>query len=293
MRCCPKLRLFHLILFALALLVGAGNVTGTLDGHPVGMQFNGPNGDGRWRADLDLSPGSHTFLLTAYLPNANLITNAPVSTNAASYFNVAANLSDTVSDQFDGNGNVTQRSWVSPNGLTNRTQTFTWDAFDRPIKISERDNNLNGFDYVSIYDGLGRRVRTIDTMVLTNTPIVTPASVISTVDSQYDPQAEFLEIGVSVNSVYTAKSYGPDANGVYGGLNGVGGLESVTPNNDTATIGIVQDFFGNVIGTVNNTTLNWSAARFSSYGPVPGYQLPALSLFRLEPNGAWTIIRRY
>ncbi len=43
--------------------------------------------------------------------------------------------------------------------------------------------------------------------------------------SIYDPQVEFLEIGVSVNGAKAWKVYGPDINEVYGGLQGTGGLE--------------------------------------------------------------------
>ncbi len=42
-------------------------------------------------------------------------------------------------------------------------------------------------------------------------------------NSWFDPQVEFLEVGVMVNGAYLAmKTYGPDANGVYGGLQGRG-----------------------------------------------------------------------
>jgi hypothetical protein len=34
-------------------------------------------------------------------------------------------------------------------------------------------------------------------------------------------QVEFLEVGVMVNGVFTTKTYGPDATGVYGGMQGV------------------------------------------------------------------------
>jgi len=43
-------------------------------------------------------------------------------------------------------------------------------------------------------------------------------------------------------------------------------------------VGTVQDYFGNIIGAITNHVVAWNPARFSGYGPVPGYQSPALSL---------------
>jgi hypothetical protein len=88
---------------------------------------------------------------------------------------------------------------------------------------------------------------------------------------------EFLEVGVAVNGQPSIKTYGPDANGVYGGMQGVGGLENVYEYGHLSSTAIVQDFFGNVLASVKNGTATWNPARFSSYGPVPGYSTPALS----------------
>ena len=45
--------------------------------------------------------------------------------------------------------------------------------------------------------------------------------------SYFDPEVEFLEVGVKVNNGPTSwKAYGIDKDGTFGGLNGIGGLRS-------------------------------------------------------------------
>ena len=257
---------------ATGLALGAAKVSATLDGNPVGVQFDGTEADGRWQASLDLVSGSHTLRLSAMHPSGLYTAYA---TNS---FTVTAG-ADSIGDQFDGNGNVSKRSWVNSDGQTNRTQTLTWDAFDRLIMVSDRDSDGSGQDWVAVFDGLGRKVRTMTTLVVSNTPITSPADAVSTVDSWFDPLVEFQEVGVVVNDGYPAiKTYGPDANGVYGGLNGVGGLERIEVYGQMTPVGIIQDYFGNVVGTITNLAVAWNPARFSSYGPVPGYQQSTLSL---------------
>jgi len=251
---------------------GASTITATLDGNPVSVQFDGPNtSDGRWRASLNLYPGSHSLLVSAFDATGRSVggTNNSFTCNGGA--------TDTIKNVYDGNGNITQRVWVSSSGTTNRIQTLTWDAFNRLINLADRDVLSNGFNWTGIYDGLGRRLRTTYTMVMSNSP-VNLTNGVSTVDSWYDPQAEFLEVGVVVNGSVTLKTYGPDVDGTYGGMNGVGGLEMVSPAGYLSSIGVVQDFFGNVLGSIKNSTITWSGARFSSYGPLPGGQPPALSL---------------
>ncbi|HWX22414.1 MAG TPA: DUF6531 domain-containing protein [Candidatus Binatia bacterium] len=259
---------------ATGLALGAASVSATLNGNPVSVQFDGTDAEGRWRAMVDMTPGSNTLRLAAIHPSGLY------TAHATNTFNTTGG-ADTVTNAFDGDGNVTKRVWLSSNGQTNRTQTFTWDAFDRLIKVSERDSVGSGQDWVGIFDGLGRKVRTTTTLVVSNTPITSPADAVSTVDSWFDPQVEFQEVGVVVNGgVFNMKTYGPDANGVHGGLQGVGGLERVTPFGHISGIGLLQDFFGNIIGSVTNASsgVAWNPARFSSIGPVPGYQSPALTL---------------
>jgi RHS repeat-associated protein len=61
-------------------------------------------------------------------------------------------------------------------------------------------------------------------------------------------------------------------------MQGVGGLEAINTYGHSAATGVVQDYFGNVLGTISGGAVSWNPTRFSSYGPVPGYQSPALSL---------------
>jgi RHS repeat-associated protein len=253
--------------------VGAGSVSATLDSKPVNVQFDGSEGGGQWRLNMDLAPGSHTLLVSAVDPSGHFF-GAATNTFAS-----ATNSGDTIQNSYDGNGNVTQRVWVNTLGQTNRIQTLTWDAFDRLIGVVDRDALTNGFNWTAVYDALGRRLQTVNTVVISNTPVTTlnSSNAVSEVDSWFDPQVEFLEVGVAVNGQPSIKTYGPDANGIYGGMQGLGGLEDVYEYGHTSATSFVQDYFGNLLATIKEGTVTWNPARFSSYGPVPGYQTPALS----------------
>ncbi len=127
-------------------------------------------------------------------------------------------------------------------------------------------------------------------MVISNTEVqnLNSSNAVSVVQSWYDPQVEFLEAGVTVNGAFTLKTYGPDADGVYGGMQGMGGLETMLPYGQVHSTGVVQDYFGNALAAVQNGTVFWTPARFSGYGPVPGYQTPSLSLnVGLEQSLGW------
>ena len=98
---------------------------------------------------------------------------------------------------------------------------------------------------------------------------------------------------------------GPDLNGHYGGLNGVGGLEATIRESDGTVTPVLNDFFGNVLATISGTTASWNSVRVGGYGPVLGYQAATLnagtplaeSLLwrsrRIDPSGFYNLGARY
>lgn len=184
-----------------------------------------------------------------------------------------------------------------------RQQDLVWDADGRLREVYQADAAWqNGFLWQAIYDGLGRRLRTVKQSVV-NYVLSGPVQVI---DSFYDPQVEFLEVGVAVDGVRTWKLHGPDLNGHYGGLQGIGGLEAVIDESTGGVISLVSDAFGNVVGTANGSTLTWNPARVGSYGVLPGSTAPvfgesgvtlaAATLWRsqrIDPTGLYYLGARY
>jgi hypothetical protein len=97
--------------------------------------------------------------------------------------------------------------------------------------VSERDSLNNGYNWQADFDPLGRRIRTTTVNVSNN---IVMSSQPTTIVHYYDPQVEFLEIGVTMNGGLTTwKNYGPDLDGVYGSEQGLGGLESLTTGYST------------------------------------------------------------
>ena len=116
---------------------------------------------------------------------------------------------------------------------------------------------------------------------------------------------KFQELAVGVNGQRTWKVMGPDLNGHYGGLNGVGGLEATIRESDGTVTPVLNDFFGNVLATISGTTASWTSVRVGGYGPVLGYQAATLnagtplaeSLLwrsrRIDPSGFYNLGARY
>jgi YD repeat-containing protein len=184
---------------ATGVATGADHVDILVDGMAQGRaSYSGSN----WSINLDLSAGAHA--LTANAVDASGLYT--VSANSTFTVTVAdpAELTGTVTNAFDKDGNVISRTWT--NGVT---QSLTWDAFGRLIAVAQRDTANNGYNWTAIYDGLGRRLQTTQQPVIANVA----SGAATTIASIYDPQVEFLEIGVNVNGAKTWKVYGPDLNG--------------------------------------------------------------------------------
>jgi RHS repeat-associated protein len=71
---------------------------------------------------------------------------------------------------------------------------------------------------------------------------------------------------------------GPDLDGHYGSLQGVGGLEATVQSvgSQTVTTPVLNDYCGNVLAVISGTSVAWNPVRVSGYGAVPGYQAPTL-----------------
>ncbi len=256
--------------------LGAKTVTVSLDGTSVEpVTFAGPQGDGSWSAQSEVPAGSHLLDVKATHPSGYVSTQG-------SQFNVAP-VQETSQLDYDSEGNVTQRSWSG-----GRVQILTWNALDRLIKVTERNAMNNGFDWTAVYDGLGRRVHTTYTPVTNNV-----AGTANTVKSYFDPQVEFLEIAVEVAGQKYWKVHGPDLNGIYGGLNGIGGLEAVVKDSDSSTVGVVNDFYGNIIACVNSVpSVAWNPTKVGGYGPLPGSTSVVLESLTSSPTSA-TVANAY
>ena len=249
---------------------GAATLTLLLDGQPLPVTIN--NSAERlypfqWRTVMELTPGSHQLTMTAVHPSGFFTMQA-----SSSFANNIAQL--TASVLRDNSGNVTGRVWHNPDGTTNRMQQFTWDAKDRLTDYSDYYyNTKNGFKWHAEYDALDRRLYTTGT-VITNG--LTLSSSATTINQYYDPLVEFLELGVNYGNTTEWKLYGPDLNGVYGSMNGVGGLDGVSSGINSFSPAF-SDFRGNILGKITNGVATWNPSRPTGYGAVPAYRPVALA----------------
>ena len=245
---------------------GPAAVRAYLNGRVVGVRNDGTKA-GQWTADLELAVGTNTLTVFALHPSGQYTNSA---TNSFTLTNGAA---DRLETAYDGNGSLTQRVWRNATNATVRTQTLTWDAFNRLMRVAERDAQNHGYDWAATFDPLGRRALTQITLVSNNVATAT-----NTLKHYYDPLVEFLEVGVSVNGVTMWKLYGPDGDGAYGSQQGLGGLELLKTDGTSQQTAVLQDHFGNVLAGVVGGIPQWVSARVSAYGPVEGTQLAALSV---------------
>jgi len=202
---------------------------------------------------------------------------------------------------YDAAGQVTWRDFQTTSAQY-RQQELIWDAAGRLVRVEGGDTYwANGYTWWAVYDGLGRRLRTVKQDVVNYSYTGSPL----TLDSYYDPQVEFLEVGVAIDGARTWKVYGPDRNGRYGSLQGIGGLEAVIDESSGAATALVNDAFGNVVGAVNGSPLTWNPARVGSYGVLPGSialpldtttPLATATLWRsqrIDPTGLYYMGARY
>ncbi len=240
-------------------------VSGWLDSQPVSISAVGTNAM-QWQAMMELSPGVHQLKVSALHPSGFF------TAWATNYFtnNVAY---ESTADSYDSAGEITNRVWKNPSGTVERTQTLSWDARGRLHAVTERDASNSGYNWSAVYDGLNRRLSTTTVLVTNGVASTAPPQVL---DSYFDPQVEFLQLGVAANNQTVWKLYGPDMNGKYGGMNGVGGLEAVSPYLDLFNP-VISDSRGDILAEVTNNAVSWNPARPTGYGAVPGYRPAAFA----------------
>jgi RHS repeat-associated protein len=246
---------------------GQSTLSGFLDGQPVSVTGIGTNSM-QWRAMMELSPGTHQLKVAALHPSGFYTAWATNSfTNNIAY--------QTTADAFDSAGDITNRVWRNASGATNRTQTLSWDARGRLHAVTERDASNSGYNWTATYDGLNRRLSTTTVSVTNGVALTAPPI---TINSYFDPMVEFLELGVSYGIKTEWKLYGPDLNGVYGGENGTGGFDAVSPGLDLFDP-TISDARGNILGYYDPTlgSVTWSPSRPTGYGAVPDYRPVALA----------------
>ena len=255
---------------------GQSALSAWVDNRPTSITGTGTNAM-QWSAKMEIAPGAHKLKVAALHPSGYYTALATNSfTNNIAY--------QTTGDAFDNAGNITQRVWKNANGTTNRIQTLAWDARGRLYSVTERGTNNSGYNWTATYDGLSRRISTTSIMPSNG---VAFSSQPTTINSYFDPQVEFLELGVSYGTKTEWKLHGPDLNGVYGGLNGTGGFEAVSPylNQFYPT---VSDFRGNILGVITNGVVSWNPSRPTGYGAVPGYRpVPLGNGASISLSSAW------
>ena len=249
-------------------LNGQATLTALLDGQPLSVTTNGstdPSYPYQWRTVMELTPGAHQLKLSALHPSG-FFTAWATNTFTNNF------AQETASIGRDSGGNVEERIWRNPDGSTNRIQQFYWDVKDRLTDCFDyQHGSQNGIYWHAEYDGLNRRLLTTSCAIVNGQT----ATSSTTINQYYDPQVEFLELGVSYGTKTEWKLYGPDLNGKYGGMNGTGGLDGVSPYLNQFNP-VISDFRGNILGEVTNGVVLWNAARPTGYGAVPNYRPVAL-----------------
>ena len=239
---------------------GPATYAAWLDNHPVPIFVDGTNAM-LWRAMMEVTPGTHQLTVSALNPNGLYTAWATNSfSNSIAYL--------TTADSYDNAGNITNRVWKNPSGAVERTQTLSWDARGRLHQVIERGTNNSGYNWTATYDGLSRRLSTSSVLV-TNSLAFTNLPAI--INSYYDPQVEFLELGVAYGAGAEWKLYGPELNGQYGGMNGTGGFDAVSPGASVFNP-TISDLRGNILAVVTNGVVSWNPARPTGFGAVPGYR---------------------
>jgi RHS repeat-associated protein len=241
---------------------------GTGETNPVqGVRFNPDSADGRWDVTLDLPNGTYELQARAIARDG-----AAVSPAAVSRFEVSADTASRIFTDYDQSGFANRRTWTS-----GRSQGLTWDVLGRLLAVEDFGDGQPGRRWAAIYDGGGRRMETRSDSLTEIGAVVAGTRI--TEKSLYDPQVEFLELAIHIGSASNPgetfwKVYGPDLNGGYGSLQGIGGLEATIRESDRQIKAVIGDTWGHGVasieGALGAAVLTWTSTQVSGYGSLPG-----------------------
>ncbi len=148
---------------------------------------------------------------------------------------------------------------------SHHSEKLTWDSFGRLIRVEERNPNNQGYNWSTTYDGLGRRIQTSYADATATQETSSPLSL----RYYYDPEVEYLELGHD-DFGRTWNLYGPDRSGLYGGAQGIGGLEATYNENSGIAQGVVNNFFGDALGLMTESGFYPWGNVLGGYGAMPG-----------------------
>ncbi len=233
-----------------------------------------PSGEnGTWSVPIALTPGIYSVTASAINPD-NAISLCPP--HPACNFSVTPQPREIIRN-FDKEGYLTKKETVDPTDRNKKTtKEHTWDAWGRLAAVTERDEQNNGYNWTAIYDGFGRRLKTVHTPLIAGNAQTAKTQ---TILSYYDPNVEFLEVGIKLNNqAPTWKLYGVDKDGTHGGLQGIGGLEEIlTP---AKNYGMIHNALGHIVAMHDGTNIQGTPTAVGGYGPIPGALSLPLSPYR-------------
>jgi RHS repeat-associated protein len=233
---------------------------------------------GAWSRQLWLPAGGYNLLAKGNHPSGQF------SAQATAAFNLGVRHFG-IQSQYDDDGNVSHRHVAGGFAQNGRSQTLTWDGLGRLVKVVQEEFGGFGYEWTATYDGLNRRLQTSYVPKRGNL-YQTAEQVVER--SWYDPQVEFMEIGLEVTrgsggaAVHERwwKVHGPDLSGGYGGRGGMAGLEAMVNEANGQAVGTCGDAYGHIIGFAKAANLGaastgaivfeWNDARFGGYGPLSG-----------------------
>jgi RHS repeat-associated protein len=96
-------------------------------------------------------------------------------------------------------------------------------------------------------------------------------AIVNQITSWFDPSVEFLEIGLEIGAERYWKTFGLDMAGSQSVLQGIGGLEAIVQESNGEYVGILDDYFGHVVGyclSSNSLLPEKHPTSVQSYGPV-------------------------